>query len=177
MPDRTCTVPGCGLPVRCSGKCRRHYNQWIRTTPKDQRKPSALRERILAMVQVDDGGCWRWQGYVGPKGYGQVRGVGRTESAHGAAYREWKGEIPQGWTLDHLCRVRDCVNPEHLEAVPHRINLLRGETVTAQHAAKTHCPQGHPYAGDNLIVRPKPNGGSGRTCRTCRDQRNKARYQ
>jgi hypothetical protein len=61
--------------------------------------------------------------------------------------------------------------------VTHQVNLLRGNTVTARHAAKTHCPQGHAYSGSNLILRPKTSGGVGRQCRTCRDARNRARHR
>ena len=65
--------------------------------------------------------------------------------AHRAAYELFVGPIPSGYEIDHLCRVRDCVNPDHLEAVTRRENLLRGDTFAATHAAKTECPRGHPY--------------------------------
>lgn len=95
---------------------------------------------------------------------------------HVATYEEWVGPVASGLTIDHLCRVRDCCNPEHLEPVTHRENLLRGDTVSARNVAKTHCPQGHPYSGENLILRHYPNR-VGRVCRACRDQRNHARYE
>lgn len=177
MPDGTCIESGCELPIRSRERCRRHYNQWIRTTPKDQRVRPALRERILAKVAVDSRGCWRWQGFLNNKGYGQVRGQSGTQMVHVATYEEWIGPIPDGLTVDHLCRVRDCCNPKHLEPVTHQVNLLRGDTVTARHAAKTHCPQGHPYSGVNLIIRQRAPGRTGRECRACRDQRNRARYE
>ncbi len=62
------------------------------------------------------------------------------------------GQIPSGLTLDHLCRVRNCVNPAHLEPVTHRENTLRGDGVTAINARKTSCHRGHPFAGENLYV-------------------------
>jgi hypothetical protein len=177
MEQSTCSVWGCGRSVRCKQRCRRHYDQWLRATPQEQRQAPTLRERILAKVVIDENGCWIWQGHIGPKGYGQVRGLGGTRPAHQSAYEQWKGPLPKGTEPDHLCKVRSCVNPDHLEAVSHHENLHRGDTLTARNAAKTHCPQRHPYAGDNLIIRICRNGTLGRVCRTCRDEKNRARYR
>jgi hypothetical protein len=92
--------------------------------------------------------------------------------AHRIAYLLTGQTIPSGWHVDHLCRNHACCNPRHLEAVTHRENLLRGATVAAAHARKTHCPHGHLYAGDNLVTR--RNGQ--RVCRTCQRARHRARY-
>lgn len=78
-------------------------------------------------------------------------------------YRELVAPIPDDLTLDHLCRVRACVNPDHMEPVTIRENALRGETAAARNAAQTHCPQGHEYTGENTYV---TTAGS-RRCRTC----------
>lgn len=123
-------------------------------------------ERIKASVKVDENGCWRWQLYVRSHGYGQigVPGVG-VRYVHRVAYEAWKGPIPDGLQIDHLCRVRDCCNPDHLEAVTCRENLVRGVGFTAKHAATTHCPAGHPYDAVNTYVRA---GRGGRDCRRCR---------
>lgn len=75
--------------------------------------------------------------------------------------------------IDHLCGVRRCVNPEHLEAVTHRENLLRGTGFAAVNAAKTHCPHGHEYTPENTYHNPNPNGG--RICRTCKRKRDAER--
>ncbi|MBO0884191.1 MAG: HNH endonuclease [Mycobacterium sp.] len=83
--------------------------------------------------------------------------------AHVFAYELLVGPIPTGMQLDHLCRNRSCVNPDHLEPVSQRVNLLRGATQPAFNTAKTHCPQGHPYEGDNLAF----NRDGSRFCRTC----------
>ena len=105
--------------------------------------------RFWAKVDKQDNGCWHWLGHLNPGGYGMFWEVPRKHYAHRWSYEEFVGPIPEGLHIDHLCRVRHCVNPEHLEPVTCRVNLLRGETVTASHAAKTHCPRGHCYDEKN----------------------------
>lgn len=113
----------------------------------------------------DLGPCWIWRGRLNGSGsgYGVFWNGKRLMSASRWAYENAHGPLPDGLEPDHLCRVRDCVNPAHLEAVTHRENMLRGETVAAANAAKTHCPQGHPYAGDNLGRETR-----NRRCLTCK---------
>jgi len=129
-------------------------------------RPKPLAERIKAAVIVDENGCWRWQRYVRSNGYGQigVPGVGG-QYVHRVAYETFVGPIPDGLQIDHLCRVRDCCNPDHLEAVTCRENLARGTGFVPVHIAKTHCPAGHPYDAENTYVRPS---GTGRDCRRCK---------
>jgi hypothetical protein len=109
-------------------------------------------------------GCWEWIGAISDVGYGKMGHVGKCAYAHRLAYEHYVGPIPEGLVIDHLCRNRSCVNPDHMEPVSHRINLLRGESMSAIHAKKTECPKGHPYAGENLYAH--PNGS--RQCRTCK---------
>ena len=118
--------------------------------------------------------CWNWLGSLTRSGYGHV-GVGKTwgddpyrrrmlvRLAHRIAYELTKGPIPTGLTLDHLCRNRRCVNPEHLEPVTMGENMRRGISPAAQHAKATHCIRGHPFSGRNLA-----QWASGRHCKTCR---------
>lgn len=108
-------------------------------------------------------GCWQWMGWTMKNGYGQATMGARKQLAHRAFYETFVGPIPSGLTLDHLCRHRYCTNPKHLEPVTNRENVLRGTGFSAQHAAKTHCPKGHPYNEANTYW----YGGS-RQCRTCR---------
>lgn len=88
-------------------------------------------------------GCWIWVGCRGRGGYGLAALNGRSISAHRLAYGMLRGPIPTGLTLDHLCRVRACVNPAHLEPVSLRANILRGEGFAAQFARRTQCHRGH----------------------------------
>ncbi len=121
-------------------------------------------------VEEQSDGCWLWRGKLDRAGYGQFLTGNRKEGnrrwtmAHRWAYDQFVGFVPAGLELDHLCRRRHCVNPDHLEAVTHKVNILRGESPTAVNARKTHCPQGHPYSGENLkTLRTRTN----RECRTC----------
>lgn len=106
------------------------------------------------------GGCWSWIGCKARGGYGMFR-LGKMVLAHRIAYEAYIGDIPQGLEIDHLCRNRSCVNPEHLELVTHQENTLRGDTLTAANARKTHCPRGHLY--DAIDIRGR------RWCRMCHD--------
>lgn len=132
-----------------------------------------MEEWVAKRVTTNAEGCWLWTGTTTKAGYGQVRRNGKAIYAHRAVYEALVGPIPEGLQIDHLCRVRNCVNPLHLEPVTQRENLLRGETITARNAAKTHCPQGHAYEGDNIYRRAdRPNS---RGCNTCLRSRALAR--
>lgn len=120
-------------------------------------------DRFLAKIVAYPNGCWIWQASTNASGYGQFWVDGRAVKAHRFAYELLVGPIPGGLELDHLCRVRNCVNPAHMEPVTHAENVRRGESFSAINTGKTHCPQSHPYSGDNLYVR--TNGY--RECRTC----------
>jgi hypothetical protein len=112
-------------------------------------------------VRFQPGGCWEWTGGRS-SGYGRIGG----EYVHRAVYKALVGPIPEGMTVDHLCRNRVCVNPAHMEIVSRAENVLRGEGVTAVNARKTHCPRGHPLVGDNL-----KKGELTRKCRLCHNAR------
>jgi HNH endonuclease len=116
-------------------------------------------------------GCWIWVGDRSQKGYARI-GRGRAPAVHRLIYRLMRGPIPDGLQLDHLCRVRACVNPNHLELVTRKENILRGIGPTANNARKTHCPRGHIYDDSNTY-----HSRGQRECRTCklRGQRGRKR--
>src|SRR5687768_11611176 len=115
----------------------------------DKRMPA----RFWSKVLVTDAGCWEWQAAQANGGYGYFKWGPGMRLAHRAAYETLVGSVENGLHLDHLCRVRRCVNPYHLEPVTPRENTLRGVGTAAIHAKKTHCPAGHEYSGNNLILR------------------------
>jgi len=115
--------------------------------------------------KVDQSGdCWEWKATKQPKGYGLFGLEGQSRLAHRVAYELTIGPIPEGLVIDHLCRNRSCVNPAHMEPVTSRENTLRGKTLAAENVKKTHCPKGHPYAGENLYIQPRTGK---RFCRAC----------
>ena len=91
------------------------------------------------------GNCWLWTGQLDRKGYGKGKWGNAWYGAHRKCYELVVGPIPHGLQLDHLCRVHACVRPEHLEPVTNRVNVLRGNVVTALFARPVICPRGHRY--------------------------------
>lgn len=130
----------------------------------DEQTKKKFYERI---VVDNDTRCWNWVGARTSSGYGNLLIDGKNFVAHRVSYELHRGRIPDGLNLDHLCRNRACVNPDHLDPVTQRVNLLRGETIPSKHAAKTHCPSGHEYIAENTAIY---NGS--RYCKTCRKIRN-----
>lgn len=123
-------------------------------------------ERALEKVRLN-GDCWIFEGAHTANGYGQVHNPTGSRLAHRAVYEYLtRQEIPPKATVDHVCRVKSCVNPDHMEIVSNRENILRGGSMAALYARRTHCPRGHPFDGDNLRV--YKSDGNSRTCLTCK---------
>lgn len=123
-------------------------------------------DRFAEKIALTDTGCIEWIAGTAGEGYGYFY-AGRTTTdetgrvyAHRWSYEYHVGAIPSGLQIDHLCRNKACVNPDHLEAVSSEENLRRSDG----NAKKTHCPAGHPYAGDNVYSPPV----GGRQCRACK---------
>ena len=111
------------------------------------------------------GDCWIWEGRTN-KGYGRLRINGQSFYVHRVYYEMQVGPVPAGMELDHLCRVKLCYNPAHLEPVSHRENILRGVSPAALHARATHCKRGHPFNHENTYHE-RTRIGVGRRCRRC----------
>lgn len=119
-----------------------------------------IEDRFYAKIKRSDK-CWEWTASILANGYGQFHAPSTT-LAHRFSYELHKGPIPDGLVIDHLCRNRRCVNPEHLEAVPQRVNLLRGETLNASEVMRSTCPSGHPYdVANTRLYRGR------RVCKSC----------
>ncbi len=120
-------------------------------------------ENFWLKVERVDSGCWLWRGCINAYGYGvfgKPRPQRGTMLAHRFAYQHFVAAIPDGLTIDHLCRVRNCVNPEHLEPVPYSVNRQR------EVERRTHCKNGHEMTPENTAFRKdRPNA---RECIACR---------
>jgi len=129
-----------------------------------------LEVRLFENVSVPSlwGACWPWKGCLNRNGYATLKVGGKTRAAYKISYVMAYGEIATGLELDHLCRVRSCVNPLHLEAVTHEVNSLRGESFAATHARQTHCVRGHEFTPANTYMSPARGRRDARRCRECR---------
>ncbi len=114
--------------------------------------------KFFQRVKVVESGCWLWMGGRDGDGYGEIHVTRRTMKAHRVMWRVFRGDVPTGLELDHLCRVRHCVNPLHLEAVTGAENNRRSNSISARNARKTHCDHGHSRWGKTR---------NGRRCLDC----------
>lgn len=129
---------------------------------------TSLRDRLLAKAVINwETGCWEWIANIDPRGYARIKVDGRKAKSHRVSYEMTYGPIPDGLQIDHLCRVRHCINPAHLEAVTGVENTLRGTGLTAVNARKTHCIRGHEFTPENTYRVGNGRGGFGRGCRAC----------
>lgn len=171
--DPVCSYPGCDRSHNARGLCGPHGAMQRRG---EQLRPIQGRTGPLARADVDrfadkvalqGDGCFVWMGGKTLGGYGvfadlTARSAESKTMAHRWSYEHHVGPIPDGLDIDHLCRNRACVNPEHLEPVTRQENIRRAA------ALKTHCPAGHPYDETNTYVRPNT---AQRKCRTCAHER------
>lgn len=131
------------------------------------RTPDLIRfER--AYMPITESGCWLWMLSTDGRGYGQFLYKNKNIKAYRAAFDLFRGPVPEGKVIDHLCRVRLCVNPNHLEPVSFKENVLRGESPTAINARKTHCIRGHEFTEKNTYKQITRGFYKGDACRKCR---------
>jgi HNH endonuclease len=126
--------------------------------------------RFYARITVAPSGCWIWMGVLNRKGYGTLG----SRPAHRLSYAMHVGPIPANLQIDHLCRVRRCVNPMHLQPVTAQINSLRGSGPSGMNSRKERCLNGHLLTDVNLII--TSSRDEKRRCRLCENDRN-ARYR
>ena len=169
-----CSVDGCERKHASLGLCVAHYKRLRRWgDPLIARPLAPPEERFLARVNKDGplpptfrnrGPCWIWTAGVTAQGYGMFNATKQQQVlVHRWSYEHHVGPIPEGLVIDHLCRVRRCVNPRHLEPVTIGVNTLRGLSVATFNKLKTHCPAEHEYTPANTYVTPKGT----RSCREC----------
>ncbi len=108
-------------------------------------------------------GCWLWLGHLSSNGYGKLG----AQYAHRLVYEKERGKIESGFQIDHLCKVKSCVNPDHLEPVTQQENIRRSEAVSIINGRKTHCPSGHPYNQENTYL----DKNNQRYCMVCKRER------
>lgn len=126
------------------------------------RSTKPIRDRLTKSMVIDQNGCWVWQ-LKKHNGYGKVTYLGRTHRAHRLMWQCDRGEIADGLVLNHKCRNRACINPDHLEPITNKENILAGICAAAINAKKTHCSRGHILAGRNVFYI-----GSRRGCAICK---------
>lgn len=154
----TCARQGCDRPAKTRGYCKSHYVTEMKTGRMTARTEW---ERFWEKVDVEPAQCWQWTATTAGR-YGQfVMDGGQRIPAHRYAWQALVGPITDGLVVDHLCRNKLCVNPDHLEPVPERINTLRGVAPSALNARKARCKNGH----DDWV-----HHATGRRCRTCHNE-------
>lgn len=174
-----CSIEDCDRPAVARELCSTHYMRWYKKGTTADPVPATVEQRFWAKVDKDGpapearpnlGPCWLWSAAKWRNGYGVFNDVG-SRYAHRFAYAMLVGPIPDGLTIDHLCRVRRCVRPEHLEAVTGKVNTLRGEGPSAKQARKTECHAGHPFDLFNTYIDRRGR----RHCRACQRARDAGR--
>lgn len=168
MAQATCSIDECDRKVISRGVCPLHYQRLRKQGSLPDRNRPTPEERFWAKVNKTET-CWLWTAVI-VGGYGKFW-LDRHVGAHRFCYELLVGPVPDGLVLDHLCRVRHCVNPDHLEPVTHRENVSRGVGPTAINSQKTHCKRGHPFTKENTGFMRRWKEGDGtslsRFCKTC----------
>lgn len=170
----TCSIAGCARKMASRTWCNTHYERWRRTGSTDLAPRPSLEQRFWSKVDAT-GSCWEWTGARSDTGYGSFHGPRGASNAHRTSWVLLMGPIPKGLVLDHLCRNRLCVNPDHLEPVTEQVNIRRGYSPMVRASLADTCPRGHSLA-DAYVVR---RGGvaTSRQCRPCLRERQRQEYR
>jgi len=165
--EELCCIPDCRDRALVRHMCDAHWQRWRKGRPMDRARNGApIMARFFKVIHVDENKCWNW-GNSQANGYRAIEIKGKTIQAHVFSYEHFVGPVPEGLQLDHLCRNKRCVNPDHLEPVTASVNVRRGTSPAAANAIKTHCKRGHEFTPENTCHR---KGKPGRTCRTCKNE-------
>ena len=162
----------CGKSVFANGLCHNH-NMMLWEYGRTHKAPRpTIEERFWSFVDKTENeqGCWLWKGSL-VHGYGHFTIGYKMIRAQRFAYELLVGPVPDGLILDHLCRVTNCIRPDHLEPVTNRENVRRGKCGIL----KTHCVRGHPLKGINLRLTIK-DSNERRICKQCTKDRAKKHY-
>lgn len=173
MSTTVCSVDECERAHAAKGLCLPHYKRWRRWgDPRGHRPVTTDAERFWPKVDTS-GDCWTWRaGVFKSTGYGAFHFSGRgLITAHRAAWLLAHGDVQEGLVIDHLCRNRICVRPDHLKAVTNTENLERGAGYALRNGMRDHCIHGHAYTPENTYISP---AGDTR-CRTCARERDRQR--
>jgi hypothetical protein len=173
-----CAIEGCHREAKTRGWCNTHYERWrLKGDPEAGHPvrrpvlgPRTLMGRFWAKVRANDAtGCWEWTGAASKTGYGTFNVGGRYQPVYRFAYERLVGPIPEGLTLDHLCRNPRCVNPAHLEPVTQAENTRR--MIEDVYLASATCKRGHDRAAH---MRSRPNGSA--YCAECHREAQRRRH-
>lgn len=176
---KVCSVEGCGRALYARSLCSMHYKREWKKPDFVARKARPLHERWAEQVEWTPT-CWIWRGakrQVRPNiWYGNIGlggSTGRGLYAHRVAYELFHGPIPKGLEIDHVCRNKMCVNPDHLEAVTRSVNIRRAVPYRKPRKLEPYCKRGHPRTPETTYLR--PNGQA--ECLPCKRRARRLEYR